>query len=141
MALLQAEMDALVERIKPHGADICKKADDGNNLCKNIMSTYQMLRDRPEAGAFSILECMMDDYEKEQVTTGYNVKLTYFKSGGKYYSSGEYQTKKKDLDDIWDEVRHMRSIRHLPGLAEGCSEFIVLIEVPDHPHKHPHLII
>lgn len=65
MAFSQAEMDALVERIKPHGADIRKKADEGDAFCKNIMATYKMLRDRPEPGAFSILECMMDEYEAD----------------------------------------------------------------------------
>lgn len=137
----QAGIDALIERIRPPGADIREKADDGDNLCKAIMLTYQMLRNKPDSATFGILEGLMDNYGKEQVTADYNVKLTYFKSGGKYYSGGEYQTKKKDLGDIWDEVRHMRSIRHLPGLAEGCSEFVVLIEVPDHPHNHPRLIV
>ena len=65
MDFTQAGVDALVERIKPHGTDIRKKADKGNSLGKNIMTTYQMLRDRPEVGAFSMLECMMDEYEKE----------------------------------------------------------------------------
>lgn len=68
MDFTQTGVDALVERIKPHGADIRKKADEGNSLCKNIMITYQMLCDRSEAGAFSILEYMMDEYEKEAVS-------------------------------------------------------------------------
>ena len=71
----------------------------------------------------------------------YTVKLSYFKTRGKWYSDGEYQSKHTELFDIWDEVRGMRDKRHLPGLMEGCSEFIVLIDVPDHPHNHPHLII
>ena len=65
MALLQAEMDALVKRIKPHGEDIREGAGKGDKLCRNIMSTYQMLRDRPEAGALGILQGLMDDYIKE----------------------------------------------------------------------------
>ncbi len=69
------------------------------------------------------------------------VKLTYFKPSGKYYSDGEYESNKEDLWEIWNEVEQKRESGHLPGLIEGHSPFIVSVDVPDHPHNHPHLII
>lgn len=64
MDVTQIECDVVVERIEPHGAYIREKADNGDKLCKNIISTYQMLYDRPETGALSILQGLMDDYIK-----------------------------------------------------------------------------
>jgi len=81
------------------------------------------------------------------------VKLTYFKPSGKYYSGAEYETQlpAEDLQHppgtrapalfkIWEEVAQLRSERRLPGLINGHSWFGVLIDVPDHPHRHPHLL-
>lgn len=67
------------------------------------------------------------------------VKLTYFKPGGKYYGGGEYNTNRKYLNEIWDEVREFRKKDELPGIISG-KEFIILIEVPEHMHNHPRLI-
>ncbi len=64
------------------------------------------------------------------------VKLTYFKTSGKMYSSGEYETKEKELFDIWGEVEEM--IPH-PGLI-GNWKGPILINVPDHPYDHPRLV-
>lgn len=69
------------------------------------------------------------------------VKLDMFKRNGKWYSEGEYETEEKPLYQIWAEVRRMRDERRLPGLIEGHSDFIVSVDVPDHEHNHPHLII
>lgn len=69
------------------------------------------------------------------------VKLIYFLFSGKYYSEGEYQTHKTDLWKIWIEVETMRFEGNLPGLVKGANEFIVLIDVPDHPYNHLHLIV
>lgn len=68
------------------------------------------------------------------------VKLTYFKQSGKYYTDGEYDTNKEALYEIWDEVRSKQVAGELPGLIVGCTKFTILVEVPDHPHAHPHLI-
>ena len=70
----------------------------------------------------------------------YKVNLTYFKQSGKYYSQGGYNSQKEDLQDIFDEAEDMWNRRRLPGLMEDHSPFITLIEVPDHPHDHPHLV-
>jgi len=81
------------------------------------------------------------------------VNLTYFKPEGKYYASGEYDTavpvvefsgppgaSGPPLHLILDEVSDLRERRRLPGLVEGHSEYAVLIDVPGHPHRHPHLL-
>jgi hypothetical protein len=71
-------------------------------------------------------------------------KLTYFRafpSFGKYYSEGELEVPMKDLFLIWNDVRELAKLRRLPGLVENHSEYFVLVEVPDHPHDHPYLIV
>jgi hypothetical protein len=73
-------------------------------------------------------------------TTTYRVHLTYFKGSGKYYSSGQYQTSHEELHQIFQEVKGLVQSGQLPGLRQGAS-FNTLIEVPDHPHNHPHLIM
>lgn len=69
------------------------------------------------------------------------VKLTYFKPSGKYYSNGCYTTHKVELYDIWNEVENMQVRKELPGLSPGHSDFIISVDVPEHPHRHPHLIL
>lgn len=69
------------------------------------------------------------------------VKLTYFKISGKYYSESSYITHNEHLFQIWNEVEQKLSIARLPGLMVGHSPFHVLVDVPKHPHQHPHLIL
>jgi hypothetical protein len=69
------------------------------------------------------------------------VQLTYFKDTGKFYGGGEYDTDKDALYEIWDEVREMIKQGIRPGLVEGCHEFHTLVNVPDHRHEHPRLIL
>lgn len=69
------------------------------------------------------------------------VKLTYFTPSGKYYSKGSYTTNKRGLYDIWDEVEDMRVQEDLPGLSPGPSNFIISVDVPDHLHRHPRLLL
>ncbi len=69
------------------------------------------------------------------------VYLTYFKTSGKFYSQGTYETGDKPLYKIWEEVRGFQEQGKLPGLIDGSVEFIISVEVPEHPHAHPHLII
>jgi len=74
----------------------------------------------------------------------WQVKLTYFKKSGKYYTDGEYRSEKLGIDEIFAEVRKMLSQGIRPGLV-NChpfeNEFLCLVEVPDHPHSHPALIV
>jgi hypothetical protein len=69
----------------------------------------------------------------------FKVKLTYFKPNGKFYSTGSYNSNKEFMFQISDEVAHMALENCLPDL-NGPSKFVILIQVPDHPHSHPHLI-
>ena len=71
----------------------------------------------------------------------YEVKLTYFRERGKYYSDGSYTSEKEHLFEIFEEVENMAKDKKLPDLLEGCSEFHVLIDVPTHKYNHPHLVV
>lgn len=73
------------------------------------------------------------------VTSGYVIKLQYFKEGGKYYSSGEYITHQEHHWDMVEEVRQMKRDGKLPGLVEGAREFAVFIEACE-PWGFPRLI-
>ena len=75
----------------------------------------------------------------EEAKPGLEVKLTYFKRSGKYYTEGEYRTLLEGLDDIWDEIKAMPQ---LPGLTHGfaTAEFDVFVDVPEHPHAHPKIL-
>lgn len=81
------------------------------------------------------------------------VVLRYFKPSGKWYADGEYETSVPEVDlvhpagqrgpalyQIWQEVEQLKNAKRLPGLREGHSDFTVLIDVPDHPHRHPCII-
>jgi hypothetical protein len=69
-------------------------------------------------------------------------KLTYFKDTGKYYGEGEMEIDdpNRPLFEVWAQVRHLMKLQRLPGLVENHSNFIVLVNVPDHPHDHPRLM-
>lgn len=69
------------------------------------------------------------------------VKLSYFKLHGKWYSDGEYDTKCQHLHQIWEEVQSMNKYGGLPGLVKESKNWIILIDVPEHEHNHPHLIV
>ena len=69
------------------------------------------------------------------------VNLTYFKESGKYYSGGSYQSEHKALYEIWEDVEKMLSQGKRPGLVNGSDGFHVSIEVPEHEHDHPHLLL
>lgn len=68
------------------------------------------------------------------------VKLTYFKPSGKYYACGEYETELLDLHNIFEEVAYKARFHTLPGLVPRHSDYIVLIDVPEHKHNHPALV-
>ena len=69
------------------------------------------------------------------------VKLTYFRRSGKYYTEGEYNSEKRHMHEIFDEVQLKSEMGTLPGLMKGHSDFIVLIDVPEHPNNHPRLVV
>ncbi len=66
------------------------------------------------------------------------VELTYFKSSGKYYGEGSFEIKDDlALYEIWGAVAAMKE--H-PELSGRWNEMI-LVNVPGHPHEHPHIIM
>lgn len=68
------------------------------------------------------------------------VTLTYFKTTGKYYSSGEYKTEKVLWHDIIEEVEKMKEEGRLPELWNGCGEgLMVLVEIED--STVPHIVV
>lgn len=70
----------------------------------------------------------------------YKVSLTYFKSTGKYYTEGEYETTEEWMFKILDEVKQMKADNKLPGI--NGSDFIIHIDVEDdHPNGYPCLIL
>jgi len=70
------------------------------------------------------------------------VYLTYFKPSGKYYGDGKFEVEDKPLYQIWEEIVLMFSTGHRPGLTPSMdNQFNVLVEVPNHEHEHPHLIM
>jgi len=71
------------------------------------------------------------------------IELTYFKPNGKYYTEMDYECKEfhTNLFDYWNHILKLKLQGKLPGLVEGHSDFIILVEVPKHPHNHPHLIM
>jgi hypothetical protein len=68
------------------------------------------------------------------------VVLTYFKNNGTYYTTAQYDTKQQLVSDVFDEVRDFKRRGVLPGLVKGAS-FITHVEVPQHPHNFPALIL
>lgn len=70
------------------------------------------------------------------------VKLTYFKHRGKYYAEGVLDLPNSmDLQAIWDEVGRLNREGGLPGLVETSTNWIISVDVPDHPHNHPRLVM
>lgn len=68
------------------------------------------------------------------------VRLTYFKQSGKYYSKGSFRINSDtSMLDIHEQVKGMIVAGRLPGLVEGVSEFIVLVEVSRRLHNFPTL--
>lgn len=60
-----------------------------------------------------------------------NVKLTYFKRTGKYYAEAAYESLNQFPFEVYREVREMLDTETLPGLIEGHSEFVVLVQPED----------
>lgn len=65
------------------------------------------------------------------------VKLWYFKSTGKFYSAGEYETEESDYK-VPKEVEAMLDIGTLPGLRGGAKFHVVCVP-PD--YEVPSLIL
>ena len=76
-------------------------------------------------------------YEAERFT----VQLTYFKPNGKFYATGKFEVDAgRPIHEIFDLVAEKAVAKKLPGFSEGHGEFIVLIDIPTHPHNFPQLV-
>lgn len=55
----------------------------------------------------------------DELSSSYDVHLTYLKKSGKYYSEGMYTTRKEHMHQIFEEVRELTQRGELPGLVQG----------------------
>jgi hypothetical protein len=84
-----------------------------------------------------ISDSIIDVYNKMKNDYKIRVNLTYFKVSGKYYEEGSYMEDYLPIYQIWERVEEMEK---LPGL-NGKWKGLILIDVPDHIHNHPHIIV
>ena len=76
-------------------------------------------------------------YETERFV----VYLTYFKPNGKFYATSKFELDAgRPIHEIFDLVQEKAVAQKLPGLNEGHDEYIVLIDIPAHPHNYPQLV-
>lgn len=73
------------------------------------------------------------------------VKITCFRTGGKYYSEATIHVPTgTSIHDIWDHVTHLLGTGQTPGpiaKTDGTPhEYIVLVNCPGHRDDHPRLI-
>lgn len=71
----------------------------------------------------------------------YEVKLSYFKESGKYYSFGTYFSYKERMFQIFEEVKEMKKNKTLPGLVSGLWVDTILVDSDTHPNGYPGLIM
>lgn len=72
-----------------------------------------------------------------------DVKLTYFKDNGKFYTEGSFSVDFSSFESIVRRVANMHCQGRLPGLVEGAGrDMFVLIQTPDGEGAHgvPHLL-
>ncbi len=70
----------------------------------------------------------------------HEIKLTYFKRSGKYYTEGSYYSEKEYMYQIFEEVAELKENLQLPGLSSGDWEGIIHIYSDTHPNAYPGLI-
>ena len=80
----------------------------------------------------SIIDFLTRHYYKIEV------KLTYFKKSGKYYTKGSYMSDYKLIYHICEDIRNME--KH-PGLSGKWEEGFISVDIPEHCLNHPHLIV
>jgi hypothetical protein len=75
-------------------------------------------------------------FEREVAVSPKTVQLTYFKSTGKYYLEGTYETERTLHHEIIDEVREMHREGKLPGMS-GQPKYTLVVP----PGGVPRLIV
>jgi hypothetical protein len=78
---------------------------------------------------------------QEVLQVPYPIKLTYFKRNGKYYTEGAYWTAQESMLEVFADIRALMREGRLPGLVDGCKEFIVHVDASCHPIGYPALLI
>lgn len=123
--------------------DLKRLLDEGSITVTEVIegskAQQRMLGEVHAALSEISVECAQ--YHKEVAQVGFLVKLTYFKTSGKFYASETCFIDQESLIDIWDDIRNRRDHGNLPGLVPGAGpEFDILVEVPGHPQAHPKII-
>jgi hypothetical protein len=72
----------------------------------------------------------------------HRVQLVYFRPTGKYLACTETVIACDEITKIWAEVHELRRLGRLPGLRSNAGrELFVVVDVPDHPQRVPHLVM
>ncbi len=72
----------------------------------------------------------------------YRVELMYFRTTGRFYGTGSFETLRQTMPDIWDEVVEMRMLGALPQLRpKSGRRFYIVITVAGPPGTVPCLLI
>ena len=106
--------------------------DDNDRWCASINGEGKRYSSTMQGAIEAVYELVSVATEKILV------KLTYFKGSGKYYSEGTCYVEQKPLYEIWEEIKKMET---LPGLVGNWPNGFILIDVPNHEHNHPPLIV
>lgn len=70
------------------------------------------------------------------------VQLYYFRPTGKLLAGTSCEIAMTELEAIWEEIHELRRMGRLPGLRPNAGrDLLVLVDVPDHPHRRLHLVI
>jgi len=67
----------------------------------------------------------------------YTIKVTYFKQSGKFYAEGEYETSLSYMFEVFREFEEMLKKGIRPGLVNGHSNFIAVLDCEGHPKGYP----
>lgn len=69
-------------------------------------------------------------------------KLSYFKRSGKWYADGSLEVDgSRPLFELWADIKKLLDSGKWPGLIDGPHDFFVHVDIPDHRHAHPHMIM
>ena len=71
----------------------------------------------------------------------YLIKVQYFKTSGKYYASGEYETTHELMHNVFEEFEDMLKRGKRPGLVNGHSGFTAVLNCNRHPMGFPGMFI
>ena len=72
----------------------------------------------------------------------HRVQLTYFRPTGKFLWTADATVDRDEMVEIWEEVDDLRRLGRLPGLRPGAGrDLLIVVDVPDHPHRVPHLVM